>query len=391
MARGVSVIAKTKAEAEAKVDEAQYQVRIVKCREIDLSGLPPLASGPIPLHWVVVIEDLTPELAAERPQVENPEVECERSVRQMYLAMATNPDLLVTGQREGFDCPSCGKEIWFDLPSPAEHKESGHRDCPECGVHLTRSAANGKWEIFVPPAKVEKKCIFCGDRADSMEHVIPAWISKQLGIREMIDMDGAIQLGRQARRQPISFASYRARIFCAKCNEHFHHLEDEVIPILVPMAKGMVVSLGPESQALLARWAVKTGMALLSAEPGDHDMVPCEHREALRTEGRVVADTWVGFFRWHGSPVLMNGQGAAGNPTSGEPPLHGYSSLLAFEGLGFYITAFNERLPAGKSLGGNHPPMLSFMPQRASMIDWPPPQTDNRMLQMLMSWTPLKG
>jgi hypothetical protein len=132
-------------------------------------------------------------------------------------------------------------------------------------------------------------------------------------------------------------------------------------------------------------------MTLLSAEPGDQDMVPREHREALRTEGRVVADTWVGFFRWHGSPVLMNGQGVAGNPASGEPPLHGYSSLLAFEGLGFYITAFNERLPAGKSLSGDRPPMLSFLPQRTGMIDWPPPQTDNRMLRALLNWTPLRG
>jgi len=104
MARGVSVIAESQVEAEAQVDKAQYQVRTIKCREIDLRGLPPLASGPIPRHWVVVTEDLTPELEAERPQQDNPEEECERQVRQMYLALATDLELLVTGTQEGFDC-----------------------------------------------------------------------------------------------------------------------------------------------------------------------------------------------------------------------------------------------------------------------------------------------
>lgn len=390
MARGVSVIAENRAEAEAQIDEEQHSVRVTRCREVDLSGLPPLRSGPIPRHWVVVVEDSTPELAAERPQQENPEEECERAIRQMYLTMAIDPELLVTGQREGFECPACQEMVWLDLPAPREKADSGHRDCPKCGTHLTRSQSGNRWEIFVPSAKPEKKCIFCGAQADSMEHVIPAWISKQLGIKEMIDMDGSIQIGRQVRRQPISFASYRARIFCAGCNEHFHHLEDEVIPLLVPMAKGIVMSLGPENQGLLAKWAVKTAMALLSAEPGDQEMVPRAHRRTLRRENRIAADTWVGFFRWHGSPVLLNGRGVASNPRTPEPPLTTYSALLAFEGLGFYVNAFDKKLPPGKSLDIDRPPMLSFLPARTDQIHWPPPQTDNRMLPMLMRWTPLK-
>jgi hypothetical protein len=387
------VIAESQVEAESKIDEGQYKVRIVKCREIDLSGLPPLASGPIPRHWVVVIEDSTPELEAERPQQDNPEEECERQVRQMYLAMATDPELLSTGIREGFDCPSCEEKIWFELPAPRDRKkpDSGHRDCPKCGTHLSRNDNDGRWQVFVPPDKPGKICIFCGDRANSMEHVIPAWISKQLGIRETIEMEGSIQIGRQARRQPISFGSYRARIFCANCNTHFHHWEDEVIPLLVPMAKGIPMSLAPDSQAILARWAVKTAIALLSAEPGDQDMVPIAHREALRKKGRVIADTWVGFFRWHGSPVLITGQGATSGPTTSGPSLKGYVALLAFEGFGFHVTAYDKKLPPGKALGGDQPPLLSFLPTRTDMIHWPPPQTDNRMLPWLMNWTPLRS
>lgn len=393
MGRGVSVVADSRSEAEAKVDEAQYEVRIVSCRELDLSGLPPLESGPLPRHWIVVVEDRTAELAAQRPQQEDPEEECERGVRLMYLQMATDPELLVSGTQEGFDCPACGEAIAFDGPAPRERKkpDSGHRDCPKCGTHLNLAAPKDRWQVFVPPIKPEKKCIFCGARADSMEHVIPAWIAKQLAISGQIDPSRAMQIGRPPRRQPISLGSYRARIFCAACNEHFHHLEDEVIPWLVPMARGVPVSLGAESQAVIARWAVKTAMALLSAEPGDQDIVPWPHRKALKDSGRVVADTWVGLFRWHGPATLVTGEGSAPFSHPDGRSVDEYSALLAFEGLGFYVTAFHEALPAGSSLAGDLPYMSSFLPIRTDMVHWPPPITaDERNLPGLLNWTPLQ-
>ena len=225
--------------------------------------------------------------------------------------------------------PACGEEIWFEQLAPREMKkpDPGHRDCSKCGTHLSRSNPSGRWQVFVPPIKPAKTCILCGARANSMEHVIPAWISKQLGIKERIEVKNAMQIGLRPRKQPISFGSYRARIFCAGCNAHFHHLEDEVIPWLVPMAKGIPMSLSAGSQAVIAKWAVKTAMALLSAEPGDQDIVPWPHRQALRGEGRVVADTWVGFFRWHGAPTLVTGKGIAPDPTNATQTLDECSVL----------------------------------------------------------------
>lgn len=393
MARGVWATAETRAQAEAQIDVSRHEVRIIGCREIDLSGLPPLRSGPLPTHWVVVVEDLSPELEAERLQQEDPEGECEREVRLMYLKMATDPELLVSGTWEKFDCPACGEAISFEGPAPREREkpDPGHRDCPNCGTHLSRTGSNGDWEVFVAPRKLEKRCIFCGARADSMEHVIPAWISKRLEIKGQVEPRRAMQIGRGPRRQPISFGSYRARIFCGDCNEHFHHLEDEVIPWLVPMARGVPISLGTESRALIARWAVKTAMALLSAEPGDQDVIPRPHREALRAEGRVIADTWVGLFRWHGPPTLITGQASAPFSHPDGRDVNDYSALLAFEGLGFYVTAFHEDLPGGISLVADRPPMISFLPTRSDMIHWPPPAMDDRMLPALMNWTPLES
>jgi hypothetical protein len=69
-----------------------------------------------------------------------------------------------------------------------------------------------------------------------------------------------------------------------------------------------------------------------------------------------------------------------------------YSAMLAFEGLGFYVTAFHDALPVGTSLAGDLPYMSSFLPPRMDMVHWPPPLTaEERILPSLLNWTPLQG
>jgi hypothetical protein len=391
MARGVWTTGASRAEAEGSVDAERHRVHIVTCREIDLSGLPDLPSGPLPRHWVVVVEDQTPELAAERPQHEDPEEEAERAVRLNYLSMAIDPELLVSGEIEEFSCPGCGGKVRIELPPQREKAHPGNFGCPHCRAHL-RLGDSGLWEVAPPGPRRDSGCIFCEARADSQEHVIPEWISKRLGIRDIISMEGSIQSGPEPRRRPISFASYRAPIFCSGCNTHFKHLEDAVIPLIVPMAKGLTFSLGTQERELLARWSVKTAMALLSAEPGDQETVPREHRKSLRERGEILADTWVGIFRWHGEPVIMVGDGIARNRKQLGLVRQTYSAMLAFEGFGFYVTAFNEPIGPGARLGGDQPPMLSIWPRRSGLTHWPRPLTDNRVLPRILlgGWTPLQ-
>ncbi len=288
------VVAETREEAEQQVLNEAPHVRVLRSREIDLNGLPPLRSGPLPKHWVVVVEHRDPEREGKLPQHEDPEEHCERATRQMYLAMATDPDLLVTGVTEQFTCPGCAEEIQIELPAPRERRDPGHSDCPECGTHLSRSSTGDGWEVFDPPPKSPVTCIFCGGKADSMEHVIPAWISKQLGIKEYLYPDRPPRRGEVGRAsQPISFASFRARIFCKECNKHFKDLEDEVIQLLVPMARGRSVSLDTGTQALLARWAAKTAIALIATDPELREVVPAKHRRLIRDEGRLADETMV--------------------------------------------------------------------------------------------------
>jgi predicted RNA-binding Zn-ribbon protein involved in translation (DUF1610 family) len=391
MARGAMAIAETREEAEQQFLKGASQLRVLRSREIDLSGLPPLAGG-LPKHWVVVVEHSDPEEEAKLEQHEDPEEHCERATRQMYLSIATDPDLLVTGVIEQFTCPACGEEIQIELPAPRQRRDPGHSDCPECGTHLARSHTGDGWEVFDPPPKTPVACIFCEAKADSMEHVIPGWISRQLGIRKYLYPDGPPRRGDVGRAsQPISFASFRARIFCKGCNRHFKDLEDDVIPLIVAMARGRSVSLDRETQALLARWAGKTAIALLATDPKLRQVVPVQHRRLIREEGRLANDIVVGLFTWRGEPVISIRHGGITSRRGENPGRSAYAALLAFAGFGFFVTGSSDPVGPGEVIDAERPPMHQFWPPRTPLFHWPPRMAaDERIVPHLDRWVPLR-
>ncbi len=186
----------------------------------------------------------------------NPEERCERDTRQFYLKMAIDPDLLTSGVIEEFPCPKCLRKVRLELPPPRETSYPQNAQCPHCGGHLQRDRGALQWAVIEHPPTPYPLCRFCLAPANSREHVVPAWISKRLGINEFLSAEDAfVAPGGTRRSQDISFANYRARVMCADCNGHFKHLEDAVIPLLVPMAQGLTLSLDRGSQELLALWA----------------------------------------------------------------------------------------------------------------------------------------
>jgi hypothetical protein len=341
---------------------------------------------------VVVVEHSNPEEEAKLPQHDDPEEHCERATRQMYLAMATDPDLLVTGVIEQFACPACEEEIQIELPAPRQRRDPGHADCPECGTHLSRAPQGHGWEVFEPPTKPAALCIFCGAKADSMEHVVSAWISKQLGIKKFLYPDRAPRRGDVGRAsQPISFASFRARIFCKGCNKHFKGLEDQVMPVIVPMARGRSISLDRETQALLALWAAKTAIALIATDPKLRDLVPMEHRRAVREESRLPDDIMVGLCAWRGEPAISIGHGGITNPRGEKQKRSAYMAVLAFAGFGFFVTGFSDSIRPGEIIDGERPPVHQFWPPRTPLFNWPPSiSADERILPGLAGWVPLR-
>lgn len=236
------------------------------------------------------------------------------------------------------------------------------------------------------------RCIYCGMKANSREHAVPAWIARRLSVRDFLDPQTALTHRVAPRKQPISFASHRARVLCAACNTHFKHLEDAVIPLLVPMAKSRIVSLGREHRALLALWAAKTAAALIAAtSPELREAVPVEHRRCVREDAKPFGESWIGYFPWRGNALIAGGVATvdAGRGASYEA----YLSILAFAEIGFVVTGFMAPLSPIDVLDGDKPSLIRFWPPRPGLVHWPavgPPLRPGDDVAALLSTAPLR-
>jgi hypothetical protein len=212
----------------------------------------------------------------------------------------------------------------------------------------------------MPHPRPYPRCIWCGARANSREHAIPKWIGERLGIKEM--MTGTVTGDVPPIRHKVSFRSHRKHIFCKKCNRHFGLLEERVIPLLEPMARGQSVSLDQDARSLLALWAVKTGIALLAA----HD----------RYKGIVPPAAWVGYANWTGVVGMYAYEGnlAADGP-HGASAQRGYTAVLGFRDVAFVMLALSEpTVPDSFAIGNPRPSsIIQFWPPTAGSLQWPPP------------------
>jgi hypothetical protein len=125
----------------------------------------------------------------------------------------------------------------------------------------------------------ETPCVFCCMTGSlSTEHVVPRWLRKALQIREPVrEFAGATYVGK-AENLAIVFHEV-----CDICNKTWMGaLEAAARPVLEPLLLGAAAGdwrvLGPDQQAILATWAVKTGLLLaLSKFRGkDNGWIPAD-------------------------------------------------------------------------------------------------------------------
>ena len=108
---------------------------------------------------------MTPELAAERSQEgDDSEEGVERWVRQFYLKMAMDPELLSSGMIETFPCPNCQNEIRIELPPARGKTHPPATSVVPIAEHTCSWPSRGVG--VAPPAKRRHgRCIFCDDNA----------------------------------------------------------------------------------------------------------------------------------------------------------------------------------------------------------------------------------
>lgn len=125
-----------------------------------------------------------------------------------------------------------------------------------------------------------KTCLFCTNRADSLEHVIPQWIFRRVSPEMGAGMEihaGHFQEGSGTTTSRKHLANTLcARLVCQQCNNGWmSDLETRVIdafglliePSRPVLFQTMLESLGQKSH-LVARWSLKTALLASFAMPG---------------------------------------------------------------------------------------------------------------------------
>lgn len=188
--------------------------------------------------------------------------------------------------------------------------------------------------------KLGNKCIFCGDPADSREHISPQWlqdwVEKQQdvnhtqGITRFDASDGSFDLGpTQTEIHSGPTMTRRLPVVCAeRCNGGWmSRLEKAVNPWLGPMTHGQATTLDAERCRLLALWAEKTAMvwevtdtASVTATQADRDYLREKQQPTPFTE------VWIG---------------------QSNDPVEWVGRVRHFDGM---ITLFDELGPSGLAL-----------------------------------------
>ncbi len=109
-----------------------------------------------------------------------------------------------------------------------------------------------------------RRCIFCGAKANSYEHIFPDWINRvivntKLDAEAFAIADGKVEESR--RYVAKKAANLKAKIVCSACNEGWmSDLETAIAPLLTPLIVGQETTLDQPQELLVATWAVKTAM-----------------------------------------------------------------------------------------------------------------------------------
>ena len=235
-------------------------------------------------------------------------------------------------------------------------------------------------------------CVFCGAPANSVEHVIPKWISKSArdavpGINQtsvILDADGT-----PLRTVGQKFGDVTVKCVCTTCNTGWmSKLETSVKPVLLPLVLGtdeFVVVLDEQQQADLAAWVMKTVMMFSFTLPNEfHSTIPAAdyahlYRYRRLSTRRMTARAFHLLVPGHGTAgeVLFEAKvGKSVNPRG----------FIGFLRLGhFGVQVYSMRLPGDTRLCefAEFPNVKPLWPPVARWV-WPPEQAcDEAMLKAL--------
>jgi hypothetical protein len=168
-----------------------------------------------------------------------------------------------------------------------------------------------------------RKCVFCGAKETTREHVFEQEINTVLGVTGPVTMAKGAPY--TAVRPPSATLDVVVRATCKPCNNKWLNgiwgrFRDLMAPAMLNTSS---VTLSAQGQLDVSMWAVKTALLLemaAKAMRGDA-FLPMNHFTYLRDQGQPPPGTEVWLFRvqvanampaWHQAGVLRGGESSMG-------------------------------------------------------------------------------
>jgi hypothetical protein len=214
-----------------------------------------------------------------------------------------------------------------------------------------------------------RTCVFCGRRADSLEHVWPQWISRHLANR------GPFKLVDRTRGRTVQFGNVldvKIRRVCKTCNNGWmSQLETRAKPLLEPMFDGTPVTLHPNDQAVLALWSIKTLMMTDLWHDNPDVFSPNHHWEVYQTR-KPPLDV---------SVLIAALEEAERNAVYSEAAQQGterHRLMMTFERLVVQVRLLAPSASVQHGWDTRRSAVQLWPIERAS-VDWPPPEPLNAL------------
>jgi len=171
-------------------------------------------------------------------------------------------------------------------------------------------------------------CIFCGQRAETLEDAWPRWLFRLLGP----PIRAEVWFGPDGERKEWSGAPIRVRCVCAACNNGWmSQLEGRIRPLIGSMMHDLSIRLDRTEQHLIAAWCMKTAMVFEWTNPGTPRFYSKTEREHLRLDLSIPDDTllWLGR-QYRSNFTYCHGRRLFGPIPKDEPVLgEGYVTTFA--------------------------------------------------------------
>ena len=256
----------------------------------------------------------------------------------------------------------------------------------------------------------EITCMVCGQQAPgSEEHVVPQWAKRSFSIPGPVTVNMGthsepVRAVRDLRALNITLDGH----ICKKCNSGtLSRMENSVADILKPMVVShQATRLTPESQRLLATWAIKTVYLLELAVRQNFPGRPIEGFVASEAERAWLfskleppprSNVWLACWDAQSSSALMYEPSGVPLTTKSGPPLNGQLTSFALGFVAFQV--FSVDFVAAESKGANHwrpdmPPepigqafsRIWPSPLISKDLDWPGPAIAHDDWNSFVTW-----